>query len=323
MNKTQPNPTLGDFRMSALRPCGLVGVLLVAVIGGCGQNTATGERPHDYKKAAIREVSEIAAVTATLINVYMDARVTDMLVFSKTCVRLRTALTSHEERAEASRILGEWLKISGAYEAIMLLNENGVCVASAPDGLVGRDFSGERAFDGAVKGQLTISDAYHSDLVGSLSPKLTGWASQIAGWTVAIAVPITEGNDTQGALLSYIRWRRLVELLAKVRVGATGYVFVLNGQNQVIIHPTASLYGIGLRDSKINLPELDQAVRKRATSHRYRFTNFVTGGTDNKVTGLAYLNGYGNFRGLAWTVGAGADESEISEDPSFWRRLFR
>jgi len=271
----------------------------------------------------MREVQEIAVVTANLINVYMDARVTDMLVFSKTCGSLREALTSDEARVEATHALEGCLKLSGAYEAILLIDNSSVCVASAPAGLVGKDVSSEKAFDGAAKGRLTVSDACKSDLVASLDPKPSGWAAEIAGWTVEIAVPITGRNNSQGVLMAYLKWTRLVELIAKVRVGETGYVFVLDRENKVIIHPTPSLYGTGLRDAKINLPGLDDAVKKKADNHRYQFRNFMTERTNTKFAGFAYPKEYGNFRGLGWTVGAGADEHEICEKRSFWFKLLR
>jgi len=208
------------------------------------------------------------------------------------------------------------LKASAAYEAILLLDKRGICLASAPEGLADKDFSSDTTFSGALKGKLTISDAYKSDLLISVDP-------QSKGWTVAIAVPINGGNDFRGVLMSCLKWSRLQKLIIGVRVGETGYDFVLNGQNQVIIHPARHFYGISLRDPKINMPQLDDAVKKKLPNQRYDFKNIGTGRVDTKLVGLAYPKGYGNFPGLGWTVGTGADESEIVGGHPLWRLLFR
>ncbi len=101
-------------------------MLLLALIGGCSQSTTPDARLDDSQKAAVREVQGIATAAANLLNVYMDARVTDVQAFAATCERLRQALTTPEERADASRLLQEWLKISGAHDAVLLLDKN-VC----------------------------------------------------------------------------------------------------------------------------------------------------------------------------------------------------
>jgi hypothetical protein len=116
------------------------------------------------------------------------------LVLSKTCERLGEALTVPEARTAANNILADWLKVTGGWDAILLLDKRGVCVASAPAGLVGKDMSGEKSFDDAVKGRLKVSDAYKSDILASFEPKPSGWAASIAGWTVTIAAPIETGN---------------------------------------------------------------------------------------------------------------------------------
>ena len=161
-----------------------------------------------------------------------------------------------EARADANRILEEWLKTSGAYEAILLVDKAGVCLASAPAGLVNQEFSDDEAFKGAIKGKLTISDAHKSAVLASLDPKSNGW-------TAAIAVPVKGENEVAGVLISLLQWSKLAELIMNVRIGTSGYVFVLNKQNQAIIHPAEALYGMSVREPPINLPELDDAITKK------------------------------------------------------------
>lgn len=306
----------GILRSFMLPICMGIAIVLVAAIAGYSQSATPDANLDSSEKAAMRELQAIAEGAANLVNVYMDARVTDMLVCSTTCTPLREALTTPDARGEANRVLEEWLKTSGAYEAIVLLDKAGACVASAPETLVNRDFSSDKAFQGAISGKLTISDLHKSDVLASLDPKAKGW-------TVAIAVPTKAGNELEGVLVSYLKWSRLAQLMEGIRVGQTGYVWAVNGQHQLIIHPAAYLYGENIRGPKINMPALDDAVKKKVAHFRYAFTNAGTGKEDTKFVGFAYPAGYGNFPDLGWTVGVGADEAEIVGGHPLLRMLMK
>ncbi|MFZ5867665.1 MAG: cache domain-containing protein [Thermodesulfobacteriota bacterium] len=304
MKKRNKGTVQGGEKSRVFQFCLGIAVLLVAVVAGCNQSSKTDGQLDDAQKAAMGELLGIARSCANLLNVYMDARITDMLVLSATSDPLKQALTKPEAREDANRILEAWLKASGAYEAILLLDKKGVCLASAPKELESGDFSNDEAFKGAVAGKLTVSDAHKSDVLTSPDPK-----SKV--WTAAIAVPIKVGKDVEGVLVSYLKWSRLEVLMRSTPVGKTGYVYVLNSRNQVILHPAKMFYGIGLGEERINLPALDDAVRKKAPNCRYQFRNPMTGSMDTKLAGLAYPKAYENFSGLGWTVGAGANEAEI------------
>ncbi len=293
-------------------------VVFMLVVGslGLGHSLAADTALDESEKAAVRQLQNIASCAAGLVNVYMDARVTDMLACSTTSQRLRAALVTPETRAGANGLLEQWLSTYRAYDAMLLLDKNGICLAAAPSGLVDRDFSADPAFKGAISGKVSFSDAHKSDVLTALDPKSKGW-------TVAIAAPITVGQEVGGVLLSYVKWSRLEELAGSISVGETGYVFLLNHQNQVIIHPNRPLYGKGVKDPPIVLPSLDQAIRRRAPYYSYEFRNVKTGRMDTKLTGLSYPSGYANFSGLGWIVGAGANRDEIAGELPLWKRLFR
>jgi methyl-accepting chemotaxis protein len=270
----------------------------------------------DSDKAGIREFCRIADGAANCLNVYMDARVTEMLVCSKLSERLREALTNPEARADANKTLEEWLKTSGAFEAFLLLDKTGVCLASEPAGLVNAVFSHDPAFQGAMSGKLTFIDFHKSDVLTSLD-------SKSKGWTVTIAVPMKVGNRLEGVLMSFLKWSRLSELVRGVQVGKTGYVWVVNSKTQVIIHPNEHLCGESVRGTKIKLPALDEALKNKAPYLTYEFENVMTRRLDTKLVGFAYPAGYGNFPGLGWSVGAGADRAEIPREPSVLEKFLR
>ncbi|MDQ7785537.1 MAG: cache domain-containing protein [Desulfomonilaceae bacterium] len=313
MNKLTAGKVQGKSGHWSLRFVVALAVLTVISAAGCNP---TGSALNASQEAAMRDVRQTATVAADLLNVYMDARATEMLVCAATCEHFGKVLTDPETSGKANRTLGDWLKISRGLDAVMLLDRTGACVASAPAAFVNHDFSADSTFKGAIAGKPTFSHVHKSDALISVDPESNGW-------TAAIAVPIRVGNDWAGVLMCYLKWSRLNELTNSIQVGKTGYVYVLNHKNQVILHPMAAFYGKGLRDRPINMPDLDAAVRNRLPSTRYDFKNVRSGKVNTKVVGFAYPTGYQNFPGLGWTVAAGADETEFIGGHSLWGQLFR
>jgi hypothetical protein len=289
-------------------------IVLAGVMAAFGQTTQADATLTESDKAAIRDVQNIASLAATVLAVYMDARVTEMLTCCAVGDRFRDALTAPEARAGANQALKSWMNTVGAYEALLIVDKSGACVAAAPEELANRNFSGEEAFKGAIAGKLTVVDVHKSDTVAALSP-----ASK--GWTLAIAVPIKGANDVEGVLMSFLKWSKVTDLLHGVKIGQTGYAYLMNRQRQLIGHPMVEHYGVSAR--KLGASAVDEAVREKRPYKVYEFKNMKTGLMDTKLVGFAYLKAYGNFPGLDWTVGAGADRSETAGGQSVWNMFFR
>ncbi len=292
---------------------GIAMILLTAAPAYC-QDRKTEIALDDFDKAAVRQLRGIAEATAQTLNLYMNDKVTDLLIWSEVSGALRDALTAPEARPDANRALEKCLKLSGAYEAILLLDKSGVCVASAPDGLINKNFADNEAFKGAANGKLTLIDFHKSPILTSLDPKSNGW-------TVTIAVPVKVENDVAGVLMSFLKWSVLEQLVRNVSAGKTGFVFVLNRHNQTIIHPVPTLYGIPLR--KVNLPGVDEAVTRKAPSYAYETPNSMNRSQRIALMGLTYPEPLGNFPGLGWTVGARIDRDETIMDGSILKMLLR
>ena len=287
----------GIFRISIFPFYLVVIVLVLSIFFGFSQSASANPLFDHSEKAAMREMSQIAENAANLLNVYMDARVTEMLVCSRLGGPIRDALTTSDAKTDANQILQERLKTSGAFDAILLLDKKGVCIASAPASLVNQDLSNNEAFKGAVTGKLTIIDAHKSEILTTLDTKSKGW-------TVVIAVPVKVKDEIAGVLVSCVKWSKVWELMIGTRVGVTGYVFVVNNKNQVVLHPVEQFYGKSLQG--VGAPrELDEAIKKKTTNQEYEFKNPRTGATEKgKLAGFVYPKGYGNFPGLGWVVGA-------------------
>ncbi len=303
------------------------GFFLIMILIGSYKSASANPLFNHSERAAMREIREIAENAASLLNVYMDARVTEMLVCSKLGGPIRDALSTSGLRNDASQVLEELFKSSGAYDALFLLDKRGVCLASAPVGLINQDLSKNEAFNDAITGKLTVTDAHKSEILRTLNPKSKGW-------TVVIAAPVKAENDIAGVLMSCVNLARLRGLLGSIRVGvpfvqeyptgrveiSSGLVYVLNSKNQMIIHPMEEYSGKTL--AEIGAPlEISDAIKRKVSNQRYNFRNPLAQ-TEKKLAGFAYPKGYGKFPELGWVVGAYAAEEELIGAP-WWLEIFR
>jgi methyl-accepting chemotaxis protein len=290
-----------------------VGVILLmrapAALGQTEANYTAAEL------AGMRELETIASASAQVLNMHMSYAVSDVLIWSNIFGGLKEALNAPEAGVGSNQVLRVWLSSSGIYDAALLLDKDGKCVAASPESLVNLEFSGDPNFKEALAGKLSISDAHKSALLTELDPKSHGW-------TVAIAALVKVGDTPEGVLLCFLKWSVLEQLL-NIPVAKTGYVYVLNRENRVIVHPHKMILGTNLGDPKINLASMDDAVRKKARYHSYEWKNPMTRWSETKFVGLAYPQGYGQFPGLGWTVGAGASRDELVETSPFWKALGR
>ncbi len=255
-------------------------------------------------EAAIREMTALAHSAAQAVNVYMNDRVGDLLVWSKMNVVLE-GLEITEIRESANETLMDLVKLSQAYEAVMLLDNRGTCIVASTPLLMNENLASDPLFTNAMNGRVFIKDMYHDSRIVKISP-------DSAGWTLAISTPVKIGNQVSGVLCAFLKWSVIESLLRETKVGATGYVYAVNRDQQIIVHPSRDLYHEAVAGPKIQLPSLAEALKKGATHHYYWFKNAKTNKLDHKLVGLAYPQGFGNFPGIGWQFGAGADLDEVS-----------
>ena len=202
----------------------LITVLPLAGAGYFGYQIIADEA----EKSAKREMRTLAESAGQSLNVFMNDRVSDTLVWAD-LRPIKEAIDVAEVREDASQMLRETVKLYGAYECIFLLDAKGNCIASSAPALVGIDFSGNDAFKGAKGGKLFISDFQKSPVVEQLDPTS-------GGWTLGIAAPVKVGENVQGAILAYLKWAPVEKIISDIKIGESGYVYVVSSKNQVMIH---------------------------------------------------------------------------------------
>jgi methyl-accepting chemotaxis protein len=258
------------------------------------------------EKAVEREMKAIADSAAQTVNVYMNDRVTDTMVWADSRL-MKEAVEVAELREDASLYLRESVRRYGTYEAILLLDARGNCIASSWPKAVGANFASEEAYTGAMAGKIAVHDLHVSNFVKEVDEKSRGA-------TVVVGAPVVVGGKPVGTVLAYLKWAPLQDLILSIKVADSGYVWVLNSKVQLIIHPRCQKDGWYLEPvdgTKVKVPELAAAIRAKQNVYRYPFVNAKTNKTDDKTSAWAFPGDYGNFKSLGWVVGAGADRSEV------------
>lgn len=289
----------GSLRNKLLLYFLLIALVPFTVSGIVGYFTITKEA----QDSAIREVRSIAEATGRTLNVFMNDRVSDVLVWAD--LRLfKEALEVAEVREDASETMREMVKLYGAYEGIFLLDAKGNCVASSWPASVGTDFSSQEAFKDARTGKVQVTEPQAFKLVEQIDPPSKGWSA-------AVAVPVKIGGSITGVVLSYLKWAPLEQIVNSVKIGESGYAYVVGRKNAAIIHRDRSVLGELITAPRINLPQLAEAIKRGDKDVTYDFINPDSKRLDNKMMGLAYPGALGNLPNLGWIVGAGADRSEV------------
>lgn len=272
----------------------------LAISAYIGYSTIVTEAVNGTK----REMKRIADAAGQTLNLYMANRVGDISLWAEQRL-VKEALGVAEVRGDASDALREVVQAYGSYQAIFLVDMKGVCIASSWPALVGNDFSGLDAFKQVKStGSLAVIDWHKSPLVEKIDPSSEGN-------TLSIAHPVKIGGNMSGVIIGFLKWKPIEELVAKIEVGRSGYVYVLNNRQEIIVHPNPAWYGLHVANPPLNVPTLAEAVKKKESDVVYEFRNVKTKELDNKIVGLAYPEAYGLFQGLGWVIGAGADKSQI------------
>jgi len=256
----------------------------------------------EAQNSAFRELKAIADSVSNTLNVYMNDRVSDVLVWSDLRL-IKEALEVAEVREDASETMREMVKLYGAYEGIFLLDAKGNCLASSWPASVGTDFSGQEAFKGVKStGKTFLVDAHFSRLVAQINP-------ESKGWTAGIAAPVKIGGNVTGVVLAYLKWSPIEDLFKAVKIGPSGYVFAFKKNTELMIHPNRNLYS--KTSPELGRQDVADAVKNRDINVAYQMENPTTKQMDNRLTSMAYPGGFGNFPGLGWIVLATADRSEV------------
>jgi methyl-accepting chemotaxis protein len=291
---------VGSLRNKLLLYSLVIMIVPFAVAGILGYWSFTGQA----ETTAVRETTNVADSAGTIINGFMNDRMNDVVVWADLRL-MKEAIEVAEVREDASQALREVVKAYGSYEAFLLADSKGNCVASSWPALVATDLSANPAFKAAKDGKLSVSEFERSPIVEQIDP-------DSKGWTLAISAPVKVGTNVIGVLIGYIKWSSAQELISGIKAGVTGYVYVLDKNQKVVFHPDKNFYG--KTPTQVGAPAVVEASFKaKKPFARYEYKNPKTGNLEkDKPVGIVYPKDFKNFKSLGWGVGATASQEELT-----------
>ncbi len=200
-------PLGGNIRNKLILYFVLIALIPFAAVSYFGYTTVV----RGAEQGAERELSATAESSAQTLNLYMNQRVSDCLLWADARI-MKEAVEVAEVREDASQALVEVVKAYGAYEAMFLVDGKGTCVAGSWPASVGTDMAKTEAVKSALAGKVEISDFHQSPFVEGIDPKSKGF-------TMTIAVPVKVGSNVTGAVVAYVKWSPIEKLMADIRVG--------------------------------------------------------------------------------------------------------
>ena len=184
-----------------------------------------------------------------------------------------------------------YTKLGEDYDLFFITDASGAIIADSMDGALrtkGVNVGDRAYFKGARQEGYPV-----------IGPPIKSRASGKS--VVAIAVPLTVGDGQfAGVICSVLKLDALSTKLTTVKIGETGYAYVISGDGTVIAHPNAEFL------FKLNLSNVEgmEDISKRMLNDESGHGTYDFNGVE-KVAGFAYVPMTG------WSIGVTQDYSEL------------
>lgn len=139
-----------------------------------------------------------------------------------------TASADPQLQALQNFIMQVYNKSHGRYESILITNQDGHVIADNTKKLLNSSLSDRKYFRRAKQGRTNLSDPLLSKASGDP--------------IICLAVPLsTTSGQFGGALVFLIKLNRLSDKITAVKIGKTGYPFMVDKKGLMISHPSSKL----------------------------------------------------------------------------------
>ncbi|MFH1983241.1 MAG: methyl-accepting chemotaxis protein [Pseudomonadota bacterium] len=233
------------------------------------------------------QLEQQAKSTTIYLGNWMRDRTLDIGTWSKDKTyraSVQDSFIGKAARKSASDQLAELKKLYPFYENICVATTTGDIVAAADDVVVGKVNVKDRGyFTAALKGAPAISDVITSRGTGNA--------------IIVTAEPIFEKETVSGVFFGVVNLTYFSnQFVAPIKVGDTGYAYIVNGKGMVIAHPDPALI------MKLNISEND--FGRRILSQDRGMLEYTFGDVE-KLAAFERENRFG------WTVVVTAPSDEI------------
>jgi len=188
--------------------------------------------------------------------------------------------------AVSAELAAFYKQIGNGYEGLYVTDASGVIQAEGTGPSSGLNLGDRDYFQAAKTGKVAISNPVKSKKTGNP--------------IVVVAAPVYHNGNFSGVVGAPMKTDTLAERLASIKIGQTGYAFMVDKTGRVVTHPKKELVIEAVMSNFKGMEEINKKVLAQQTgAERYVFNGV------NKVAGFAPVPVTG------WSVVTTQDESEF------------
>ena len=182
------------------------------------------------------------------------------------------------------------VKANGRYETMTYITPQGMSYNSR-GGVV--DMTQRVYFQKALKGEVVVSDPLVSAVTGGL--------------VTVVASPVKSAGRITGVFTATMSLAELSKKIGEVKIGKTGYAYMLQGDGVTIANPNKDLV---MKDNPIKNDKLPPSMRA-ATE---RMVKGETGVTVYEYSGVEKMVGYAPVKSTGWALAVSLPVAEATEE---------
>ncbi|MEN6412705.1 MAG: methyl-accepting chemotaxis protein [Veillonellales bacterium] len=207
-----------------------------------------------------RDITEKAINSANDVGDWMEARKAELLIMS-----VEPLVQSGDFEAIAP-FLSNVVQTYKVYDSIGYVKPDGTFINSfgKHDSVADRDY-----FQRAIKGESFISDPVVSRSTGKS--------------TTVVAIPVKTDGRVSGVLYGSINMEKISKKVLEIKVGQTGYAYVLQGDGVAIIHPDKEMAMKVNTVQDTNFPPILRSVNERVVKGEVGLASYEYAGVHKTV----------------------------------------
>jgi PAS domain S-box-containing protein len=258
------------------------------IVGSVLYNMLSRSLLQIYRERSVQTAKDIAALVDTALQ--QDLYYLKTLSFDPVLIN---AVDSGDYAAAARKLQSIHEGIPSLDYTYLLADRNGIVRADAAfQDSVGLNISDREYFTNAKAGKTTI--------FGPVKARVAASSSRAREAIVMIGAPIQGKNGFSGIIGAAIRINHFMDAVSSIRIGKTGYAFLIDGAGFIIVHPDEKLI------LKMNIH--DQLGMKKITE---RMTRGETGYESYVFERSEKIAGFTPIPLTGWNATFAQNKSEI------------
>ncbi|MEN6351607.1 MAG: methyl-accepting chemotaxis protein [Syntrophomonas sp.] len=259
----------------------LVWVIVACFLASVGQSTVSYLSSKETVTTEIQnQCLSLAQLTSDEIDTWVEGRVKEMTTMAKIS-------EIRDMNKEAIQAVTTQL-MSDDQDNLYVVWPDGTVIGNT--GLQDFKLSDRDYFQSAIKGEANLATPTISKATGNL--------------VAPIAVPIYQGDKVVGVLAATIKAEKLIEVINEVKVGETGYGFLLDKTGTFVAHPTKEYI---LNKKFVQLGDGLESLAAKMTSAQSGITEYHLGDGINKYAAYAPVKSTG------WAVTVTVPVKEVQQ----------